>query len=274
MENHTISVDFRNPNYTNFIRHMDYREQIEFTGQSALSHEWKTMKMFLKAYGIPLTDWNYRPPPCPKSKARTIPLPELVHKMIHYKYSKDEYENALIQYTLLHTFMMGWRNPSETITMKVGDANLDKGLLIITEPKKHYLTRTIVPDKALMTGKTRKSFKNWIDTWRPKVENQHSGNALYLRPDGRPLEIQPYRMFMTRRVRPVFPEYQPYVSRHWCAIGKLIKSKLEVKKFDIYDVQDWLGHSEIQTTMTYTRDAKQYMRLVHYDWFKYIMKKG
>lgn len=274
MENHLVPVDFRCPSYKNFIRHMDYREQVEQAGQSALSHEWKTMKTFLKAYGIPLMDWNYRPPACPKAKARIVPLPELVHKMIHYKYSKDEYVNALIQYTLLHCFMIGWRNPSETCVMTINDVKIEEGILIIREPKKYDSTRVIVPKKALMKGKTRKSFKNWIDKWRSKVENQHSGNALYLQPDGHPLQIQRFRMFMTRKVRPVFPEYQPYVSRHWCAIAKLINTKLETKRFDIYDVRDWLGHTKIETTMAYVRDAKQYMQHAPYDWFKYIMKKG
>ena len=274
MENHPMPIDFRNPNYENFIRHMDYREQVEQAGQSALSHEWKTMKTFLKAYGIPQTDWSYRPPACPKTKARIIPLPDLVHKMIHHKYSKNEYVNALIQYSLLHCFTIGWRNPSETCAMTVDDVKLDEGLMIIKEPKKYDSTRIIVPNKALMKGKTRKSFKNWIDVWRPKVENQHSGNALYLQPDGYPLQIQRFRMFMTRKVRSVFPKYQPYVSRHWCAIAKLINTKLETKRFDIYDVGDWLGHTKIETTMTYVRDAKQYMRKAPFDWFKYIMKKG
>lgn len=126
MENHQTPVDFRNPNYENFIRHTDYRKQIEQAEQSALSHEWKTMKTFLKAYRIPQTDWNYRPPACPK--ARIIPLPESVHKMIHYKYSKNKYVNALIQYTLLHCFTIGWRNPSETCVMTVDDVKLDEGV--------------------------------------------------------------------------------------------------------------------------------------------------
>ena len=56
MENHQISVDFRKPNYQNFIRHMDYREQIENAGYGALGREWDTMKMFLRAYGIPISD--------------------------------------------------------------------------------------------------------------------------------------------------------------------------------------------------------------------------
>lgn len=273
MENHVVPVDFRNPNYINFIRHMDYREQIEHAGQSALSHEWKTMKTFLKAYGIPLTDWNYRPPSCPQSKARIIPLPDLVYKMIHHKYSKNEYENALVQYTLMHTFMIGWRNPSETCSMTMDDIKLKEGILVIREPKKHHSTRIIIPDKALFKGRTRKSFKNWIDKWRSKVENQHSGNALYLRPDGYPIDIVRYRMFMSRHVKPIFPEYQPYVSRHWCAIAKLIKTKLETKNFDIYEVRDWLGHTKIETTMAYVRDTQQYMQSAPYDWFKYVLKR-
>jgi len=272
MENHIIPVDFRNPSFENFVRHMDYREQIENAGYSALTHEWKTMKMFLKAYGVPLTDWNYKPPSCPQSKARIIPLPDVVYKLVHHRYSSDEYENALVQYTLLHTFMIGWRNPSETCMMTTDDVKLDRGILIITEPKKNKTKRIIVPEKALMTGKTRKSFKNWIDHWRPKVENQYSGDALYLRPDGRPIAIDQYRMFIIRMVKPLFSEFTPYVSRHWCAIGKLIKSKLETKKFDEYEVRDWLGHSEIQTTMSYLRDTKQYMRLALYDWFKRVLK--
>ena len=32
--------------------------------------------------------------------------------------------------------------------------------------------------------------KNWIDTWRPKVENQYSGDALYLQHDGKPFTAQ------------------------------------------------------------------------------------
>ncbi len=83
---------------------------------------------------------------------------------------------------------------------------LDKGIIIIREPKKHQTSRVIVPEKALMIGKTRKSFKNWTDKWRLKVENQYSGNALYLRPDRRPIEKFQYRMFVTRRVKPIFPE--------------------------------------------------------------------
>ena len=42
MENHKVPVNFRNPTFENFIRHVDYREQFEFEdgkGYSALTHE-------------------------------------------------------------------------------------------------------------------------------------------------------------------------------------------------------------------------------------------
>ena len=39
MEKHPCPINFRTPTYENFIRHMDYREQIEQAGASALSHE-------------------------------------------------------------------------------------------------------------------------------------------------------------------------------------------------------------------------------------------
>ena len=269
MEKHQVPIDFRNPSYTNFIRHMDYREQVEQC-TFALSNEWKTMKMFLKAYGMPI--WDYRPPLCPKNKARYIPLPDTVYKMIHFNYSSDDYKNALIQYTLLNTFMIGWRNPSETCILTVDDIDFENKTLRITEPKKHRSTRMIVPEYSLLDGKNRKSLKYWIDHWRPKVENQYSDNALYLKPDGHPFEKEQYRMFMTRMVKPFFPRYQPKISRHWCAIAQLIKTKIKTNHFDVYQVRNWLGHSEIQTTMGYISDSEQYYKLAPYDWFQRVLK--
>ena len=32
--------------------------------------------------------------------------------------------------------------------------------------------------------------KNWIYHWRPKVENQYSGDALYLQPSGKPFTVR------------------------------------------------------------------------------------
>lgn len=274
MEKHLKSpVDFRNPSYENFIKHMDYREQIDFDegkGASALHNEWKTMKMFLKAYGMPI--WDYKPPSRPRSKSRYIPSPDTVFKMIHYIYDSDDYINALVQYTLCHAFMIGWRNPSETCVLSVEDVNIDEGTLKITEPKKHYSTRTVVPGYSLMAGKNRKSFKFWIDHWRPQVENQHSGDSLYLRKDGRPIKSNQYRMIMSRLIKPVFPLFSLYCTRHWCSIALLIRTKIKTNNFDVYPVRNWLGHTDIQTTMAYLRDAEQHIERGRYDWFQRVLK--
>lgn len=275
MENHQVSVDFRNPTYQNFIRHMDYREQIERAGYGALGREWDTMKMFLRAYGIPLSDWPYNPPSRPYYTAKTVPLPDQVNQILHLNYSDDSYENALIQYLLTHNFVIGWRIPSEPSIIKVSDVKLELGDIIITEPKKHYSTRPVDP-KEIMTNSRRKSFKNWMDAWRPKVANQHSDDYLYLTPEGKPFTKESLRMFLNRKAAPkikqIFPEYHNYIARDFCAIARLIRTKIQYGAFDEFEVKEWLGHTKIQTTMNYIKDAKRYYNKAPYDWIHRVLK--
>jgi len=273
METHPQPVDFRNPTYENFMAHMDYREQIENTGPCALQNEWKTMRMFLKAYGMEI--WTYKPPSTPMYKARIIPFPDQVYKILNLTYSKDSYENALIQYILTHNYIIGWRFPSEPAEMKTKDVNIERGYITITEPKKHNSTRNLSPAE-IMSNRRRKSFKNWIDSWRPKVENQYSKDYLYLKPDGRPFTRDSLRQLLNRKakplIQPVFPEYYNYSSRHFSAVSRLIRTKLEYKAFDEYEVRDWLGHTKIETTMGYIKDAKHYYLLAPYDWVHRVLK--
>jgi len=125
MENHSVPVDFRNPSYQNFIRHMDYREQVENAGYGALGREWDTMKTFLRAYGVHLSDWPYRPPSRPYYTAKVIPFPDQINDILHLTYSEDDYVNALIQYLLTHNFVIGWRIPSEPAILKLSDVMID-----------------------------------------------------------------------------------------------------------------------------------------------------
>jgi integrase len=144
-------VDFRNPTYENFIRHMDYREQTG-VGYAALRHEWDAMKMFLRAYGIP--EWNYKPPSKKTPKPRNLPLPDIVYHMMRHTYSDNDYENALYQYLFVFGFTIGWRVPSEICEMKLDDVFIDDnqtGFIIITETKKSKKTRRITPRKQILT---------------------------------------------------------------------------------------------------------------------------
>jgi len=273
METHPMPVNFRNPTLENFMAHMDYREQVENAGNGALSNEWKTMRMFLKAYGIEI--WSYKAPSQPAYRARIIPFPDQVYKMLNLTYSDDLYENALIQYLLTHNFIVGWRFPSEPVTMKTTNVNVERGYITITEPKKHHSTRNISPIE-IMTNTHRKSFKNWIDNWRPKVENQYSNDYLYIKSDGRPFTTDTLRQLLNRKATPkiqeIFPQYYNYCSRHFSAVSRLIRTKLQYKTFDEYEVRDWLGHTKIETTMGYIKDAKHYYLLAPYDWIHRILK--
>ena len=273
MELHPVPVNFRNPTYQNFIKHTDYREQIEHAGYGALKAEWQAMRMFLRAYGIPT--WDYKLPYAPKPHKRILPFPDVVNKFFHFEYSKDPYENTLFQYLFFHSFMIGWRVPSEIITMTVDDVLIDssgRGCITITETKKHRQKRTILPEKSILSSRVHKSFKNWIDIWRPKVENQYSGNALYLQPSGKPFVINHFRRKLSCFGKKIWQPFQPYDMRHWCAIARLIKTKRDTRYFDVLTVRNWLGHTDIKTTQNYINYADMYYNQASVDWIAHAIK--
>ena len=259
MQNHIMPVDFHNPSYENFRKHMAYREQVEKASANALIHEWKTMRMFLQSFSIPI--WPYKPPIAPKHKKRNIPYPDVVREFFFYDYSDDNYENTLYQYLFYHSFMIGWRVPSEICEMKTGDVIIDnkgRGNITITETKKRKTERTILPEKFILSSRSHKSMKNWIDTWRPKVENQYSGDALYLQPDGKPFTVRHLGHKLSEHGKKIWPKFKPYDMRHWCAIARLIETKVKSGRYDVFKVKNWLGHDEQETTDNYVHSAEIY----------------
>jgi len=273
MQKHKIPIDFNKLDYTQFIRHMDYRERVEKASPDALCNEWKVMKMFLRAYNI--NDWSYKAPPGPKPAMRILPFPETVNKFFHYKYSKDQYETKLYQYLFFFGFLIGMRPPSEIVELKTTDVyfeDFDRSYLIITEPKKYKSKRVVVPEKSIMINRRQKSLKNYIDCWRPKVENHKSGDALFLRPDGRPFSKDYLRHMMSKYGKQIWPHFRPYDMRHWCAVARLIRSKVESKYYDTYQVRNWLGHEKPGTTEDHIKYAEQYYRQYPVDWISYTIR--
>ena len=253
------------------IAYLDHREYYENAGKHAIRNEWDTVNMFAKAYGIDTSLWGYTPPSKPPAKIKIIPLPKTAHRIVHYKYSKDKYTNSLFQYILTHGFVIGWR-PSEMVIQKVSSINIDDGYMIITETKKNSQLRQVFPEMDIMAKKQVKSFKNWIDYWRPKVENQYSKDFLYLQPNGKPYSVAYLRKKLTPMVKEVWSPFSLYTMRHWCATARLIKSKIETKNWDIWEVKDWHGHEKIETTDGYVRYAKKYYRNAPFDWINSILK--
>ncbi|HEC87296.1 MAG TPA: site-specific integrase [Thermoplasmatales archaeon] len=276
MSKHPVyPIDFNNPSYEQFIAYMNYREDVEGASGYALKNDLNTMIMFLRAYHIDPRKWFYKLPIMPINKKRILPFPETVNKFFHHKYSNDRYENALYQYLHFHNFFIGWRVPSEPCAMTINDVNIDeegRGSLTITETKKHRTKRTILPGKFILSSPTYKSFKNWIDKWRPKVENQYSGDALYLQPSGKPFTVRFLGRKLSETGKQVWKPFQPYDSRHWCAVALLIKTKIETGRWDERRVQRYLGHERVDTTMSYIRYAEEYYYQYPVDWFAHALK--
>jgi integrase len=265
MEKHPMSVNFRKPNYEQFIRHMDYRETIEKAGACALHNEWLTMLMFLRAYGMV---WKYRPPVRPEHDEIILPFPETVRKLIRHNYFKDRDLTKTIQYIMFHNFMIGWRVPSEPCNLTINCFHDDKnrGSLTIIESKKRGRKRTIVPEKTVMFSRYRKSFKNYLDHIRPRVENRHSVDAFYLTSEGKPFTTDYLRKVLYRAGKQVWSEYHPNISRHWCATARYIEWK------DIYKVAKWHGHKNINRTANYIHLADQYYQQDPKSWLKTVLR--
>lgn len=259
MENYVSApVDFQHPSYENFRKHMDYREEIEGASPYALKHEWKAMQKYLKACG--LQEWPYKPPSQPKHSSRDLPFPYTVRKFFYYEYSDDDYETALFQYLFFQTFMVGWRVPSEIIELKTSDVHIDSqgsGSITITEPKKHFSTRTIYPEHFILSSRSHKSLKNYLDHWRPKVENSKSDDSLFLQSSGKPFTVRYLGKKLSQYGKLIKPDFRPYDMRHWCAVARLIETKLKNGSFDKFQIQSWLGHENPRKTEGYIGSALQ-----------------
>ena len=265
-------IDFSKLSYEQFIAYMQYREDVEKAGCYALENDLRAIHTFLVAFGIDPRTWLYKLPIRTRNKGRDIPSPDIVHKIINFNYSEDEYTNALIQRLHAHNFWIGWRVPSEVCALTIDDVDFENGILTITEQKKHSSRRMIYPDNAILTGKTRKSFKNYLDYWRPKVECYKSRNAFYLTATGLPFTQRYLGHFLSETGKQVYPKFQPYVSRHWFACAKLVRTKIETGNFDVHQVKTDMGHDKITTTETYICQAIDLYRKYPFDWIKRTLK--
>ena len=66
--------------------------------------------------------------------------------------------------------------------------------------------------------------------------------------------------------------YHPYVGRHFCATGQLIKNYLEKHPDPIKKTMLFMGHSKRRTTDRYTQLSEEFYDLYKYDWFRRILK--
>lgn len=242
-------------------------------GTTQIHNFWKTIKLFSEAFGIDISYWGYNPPKLPEAEVKIVPRPETVNKLIHYHYTNDRYENALIKTLLTVGFHVGLR-PEEYIILKKDDVHLKDGYILITEQKKQYRNRQVWIDDPVLNSRQQNSLRNWIDIWRPiKATKEKSGDFLFIQKDGTPFPSEDaLRMYLSPFVKPVWPYFKPKIMRDWSAIARLIRTKLKTKKWDIRTVKNDLGHKYETTTEAYIRFAEKYYEKDPYDWLRSVLK--
>jgi integrase len=241
-------------------------------GATQLTNLWKTVKMFAEAYGIDISFWGWNPPTPPEPQIKIVPRPETVNRLMHHRYTNNRFENALIRTLLTVGFHIGLR-PEELITIKASNVKLDDGYIFIREQKKKYRERQVWIDDAVMTSRQQNSLKNWIEIWRPKAANEKSRDFLFIRKDGSPFQSeQTLRKYLMPFVKPIWKDFCPRIMRDWSAIARLIRTKIETKKWDIRTVKCDLGHKTEKTTESYVRFAENYYRKDPYDWLRAVLK--
>ncbi|KYK20885.1 hypothetical protein AYK21_05455 [Thermoplasmatales archaeon SG8-52-2] len=266
MEKHPCPVDFRNLTAESFIRHIDYRLEIENppATPNAIKHEKKAILMFLRAYNMYSDQWKKlvkTPPVTDNDENIEVPFPTVVNELYHAKYSKDKYENILMQTIVFLGFNFGMRPPSEICNLNLEDIILNKdgtGYIRIHEDKKHGKNRIIIPfNKTVLSSPVFKTPLNYINNWRNKVANNKSENALFLKPDGGRITGKYLRDHITPEGKKIAGSYfHLYTMRHTCATYLYEYTKeLEI-------VRRRLGHKKPSTTIKYVHIADSIKRQV------------
>jgi len=284
MSNHSIyPVDWFKFEPEQIINQLIYRQTIEYNelqektgnptyGLHQLRNLWKTVKTFSQSFGIDISHWGWEPPSPPDPQVKIVPRPITVNKLIHNWYSNDRYENALIRTLLTFGFHAGVR-PEELIDIRLNDIKLDEGYIIITERKKHSRKRQIWLDDPVLYSKQQNSLKNYLDIWRPRTKPKTTNSFLFIQKNGEPFPSEDaFRMYLAPFVKPIWKDFKPKIMRDWSAIARLIRTKIETKKWDVWHVKNALGHTTVSTTENYIKYAEEYYRKDPFDWLRIVLK--
>jgi site-specific recombinase XerD len=207
-------IDITNLNPDQIDAQLEYEKQhynkdTNRNGKDAIVNRIKALKTVAKATNVNTDNWNLIIPEKSRPKHKIVPLPQTVYNLIHLKYSKDPYENALWGHIAFQGFLIGPRPVSEMPIMKKDNIHIDEGFIHFYQPKVDSW-RMPVLEKDVMSRDTRKSYKNWIDNWRPKVENQYSKDFVYLQPNGKPFTKDYFRKKINQNYKQIYPQFHPY----------------------------------------------------------------
>jgi len=273
-----IVIDFLNPSYPQYLYHMNwYRSQKydEKTGKNfyGLKQRKEAFELYLDACGINKGYFEYNLPSYPEDKPIEFPNPDMAFKITRQQYFKDKDENKMYQMIHLYNFLVGVRPEAEDCVLTLDCINWDDAIIRYPQPKRKYKIREVFVEDAFINGKTRKSLSNYVDHLRPKFVSQYSGEYVFISPKtGKPFSENYLRKQLTTTAQLVYPKFYPYMSRHFCATGRLIQCYIERYPDPIMKVQCFMDHKSRKNTERYTEKATQFYKKYNYNWFNRLLK--
>ena len=282
-------IDFLNPSVEQFNYHMTwYRENIfdENTGVNyyGLRERKNAFYLYLEACGISEKFFPYRLPRHPEFKPIEFPSPDIAYKLTAHEYYKNKELNWFWQFAHLYNLIVGPRAPSEMAIMQIKWIDWDSCTIKFPQPKLRGKIRKIMLPEVFIKGKTRKSLKNFIDYHRSKLPNADKTDYLFISPwTGKPYWAENDRKLaitksanlgkcLNQTGKVIYPRFYPYMGRHFCATGILIKKYVEKHHDPVKSTMHFMGHSKITTTQRYTSLSEEYFEKYPYNWFRRILK--
>lgn len=276
--NQPIPIDFFNPDYPQYIFHMTWYKKTYYKPETnenfyGLKQKREAFELYLEACGINKGHFVYRLPKYPKTHPINFPNPDIAFQMTRFNYFPDKNENKLYQFIHLFNFQTGVRPTSEDCIIKLDYINWKDSCIEYPQPKKHYEQRKVYLDETFVNGKTRKSLRNYVDYLRSKFITQYSGDALFISPKtGKPFTVDFLRKQLSKTGKMVYPEFYPYMARHFCATGKLIQRWIEKHPDAIESVKNFMRHDSRKNTERYVEQAEELFNKYNYNWFKRLLK--
>ena len=198
--------------------------------------------------------------PWPKSKRQepeiVIPPDDVIYNLIHGHHVKDPLLNKEFQYMFHMASIIGPRVPAEIALMKTDGVDFESCTLRFWQPKVRRW-RTVFAPRFLMLSPVDKSLKNWIEIWRPRLEDARSGNFLWLNAYGEPFDIRYLGRKITQIGKKYWLPFHGYLLRHYAATRYLIESYRRTGVFDVMGLKIYMDHDKIENTLRYVHLAKK-----------------
>lgn len=137
----------------------------------------------------------------------------------------------------------------ELTSLNVGDLDYERNLIrVFGKGRKERIVPFGIPARTALTA--------WLDTGRPEIVADHSGDALFLGVRGGRIDPRTIRRMVDHRSKAIDASAQigPHGIRHSAATGLLLGGA------DLRSVQEILGHSSLSTTQIYTHVSADHLR--------------